>query len=235
MCGRFTHEYTWAEIHEYYGLIDADPPEPTPSWNTAPTQRVGVVIDTEKGARYVEMRWGLVPSWADDISIGARLINARAETVAEKPAFRSAFRHRRCIIPATGFYEWKHGGSGQPKPVKVKQPYYITMANSGGSIGVPPFMSFAGLWERWKSKSGPEILSFTIITTAANQQVAQIHERMPVILGRDESRDWLHAPDLSLLRPCPAEWLRAWPVSTRVNSPSNDDSGLIQPVGGSPQ
>jgi putative SOS response-associated peptidase YedK len=229
MCGRFTHEYTWAEIHAYYNLIDGEPVELAASWNTAPTQQAGVVVDAPDGARYLAMRWGLIPGWAEDMSIGSRLINARAETVAEKPAFRSAFRNRRCVIPASGFYEWKRSGSGRSK---VSQPYYVTMARPGGTADAPALMSFAGLWERWKAADGSEVLSFTIITTAANQLVAGIHDRMPVILGRSESLEWLGAPNLALLRPCRSEWLRCWPVSRRVNTPRNDDSELIQPMGG---
>jgi putative SOS response-associated peptidase YedK len=107
MCGRFTQLYTWAELHSFYTLIDAIPVELTASWNVAPTQRVGVVVASQHGAVYGEMRWGLIPGWAADVSIGARLINARAETAAEKPSFRAAYRARRCVIPASGFYEWR--------------------------------------------------------------------------------------------------------------------------------
>jgi putative SOS response-associated peptidase YedK len=106
MCGRFTQLYTWAELHSFYNLIDAIPPELSASWNVAPTQQVGVVVASDGGVVYREMRWGLIPSWAKDMSIGSRLINARGETAAEKPAFRSAYRARRCVIPASGFYEW---------------------------------------------------------------------------------------------------------------------------------
>lgn len=221
MCGRFTHDHTWAEIHAYYNLINATPLEPGHSWNAAPTQQAGVVVAASNGALYAEMRWGLVPAWADAIAIGARLINARAETIAEKPAFRSAFRQRRCVVPASGFYEWRKGKQAGGAP---KQPCYVTMAS-----GEP--MSFAGLWERWRPEGGAEILSFTIITTGANPLIAPIHDRMPVILSREGARDWLANADAALLRPCPAAWLRAWPVSARVNSPRNDDPNLIDPVG----
>jgi putative SOS response-associated peptidase YedK len=228
MCGRFTHEYTWAEIHAYYSLVNASPPELTASWNVAPTQQVGVVVEALRGASgatgamYLEMRWGLIPSWAEDVSIGSRLINARAETVAQKPAFRSAFQHRRCVIPASGFYEWKRLEQASPKKGGAKQPFYVTMAS-----GEP--LSFAGLWEQWRPDGGPEIVSCTIITTSANEAIAPIHDRMPVILGREGAREWLRAADVSLLRPCPSAWLRAWPVSTRVNNTRVDDPSLIDP------
>ncbi len=201
------------------------------SWNVAPTQQVGVVVAGERGAVYGEMRWGLIPSWAADVSIGARLINARAETVAEKPSFRAAYRSRRCVIPVSGFYEWRQTapelGKKAGKTAGAKQPYYVTMAS-----GEP--MSFAGLWEKWRKGDGAEVLSCTIITTAANALIAPIHDRMPVILSRDDCEAWMRpaggaAPEPSLLQPCPAEWLRSYRVSTRVNSPRNNDPSLIEP------
>src|SRR5262249_41276153 len=150
-------------------------------------------------------RWGLIPSWAKDKKIGARLINARAETVAEKPAFRSAFKHRRCLIPADGFFEWKNEGGR-------KQPYYITLQDGG-------LFALAGLWEEWHSGAGEVMPSCTIITTEANEVVRPLHERMPVILEVTGYADWLDPTAkskealLSLLRPFPAERMRAYPVS----------------------
>lgn len=225
MCGRFTQDYTQAEIQAYYDLIDVEPPDLQPSWNVAPTQQVGVVVSvsgSQPGVsprRFVPMRWGLTPGWADSLAIGARMINARAETVASKPAFRAAFRQRRCVIPARGFFEWKRSTQSGGK-AGVRQPFYVSMADAR-------LLSFAGLWESWRPADGPEVLTCTIITTGANAALAPIHDRMPVILSREGALEWLRSADVSLLRPCPPDWLSVWPVSTRVNSPRNNDPGLI--------
>jgi putative SOS response-associated peptidase YedK len=171
----------------------------------------------------VALRWGLVPSWADDPAVGNRLINARAETVASKPSFRAAFRQRRCLVPADGFYEWQ-------KQAGKKQPFYIHLRGGG------PF-AFAGLWERWQGADEP-IESFTIVTTEANELVRSLHERMPVILPREAYKHWLDPAYAkleelqALLRPYPAEEMAAFPVSTRVNSPRVDDAACIVPVTG---
>ena len=175
----------------------------------------------EGGRREIALlRWGLIPSWAKDEKFGARCINARAETVAEAPSFRAAFKARRCLIPADGFYEWQ-------KVDEAKQPHRITMGNGG------PF-SFAGLWERWTK--GPEpIETFTIVTGAPNELVRPIHDRMPVILDPADYDAWLEARDpaipSALLRPFPTERMRTYPVSTRVNSTRNDDPELVAPIG----
>jgi putative SOS response-associated peptidase YedK len=167
------------------------------------------------------VRWGLIPSWADDASIGNRLINARAETAAEKPSFRSAFKHRRCLIPTSGFYEWQKVGT-------KKQPHYIRRPDE------VPF-AFAGLWERWE-KGGEPIESCTILTTEANGMMRPIHDRMPVILGPEAWGQWLDPegkeslPLKPLLRPYPDDWLTAYPVSTRVNNPKYDAPACVAPL-----
>ncbi|MDJ0946624.1 MAG: SOS response-associated peptidase [Kiloniellales bacterium] len=194
-------------------------------YNIAPTQEVPAVrLGPEDGKRHLALlRWGLIPSWAKEASIGSRMINARAESVAEKPAYRTAFRRRRCLIPADGFYEW------QARPPGPKQPYHIAPVTGG------PF-AFAGLWERWEDKAGGQVVeSFTIVTTEANRRLAAIHPRMPVILAPAGYAVWLD-PDSgidalqSLLSPAPEEAFAATPVSTRVNAVRNDDPSLIVPA-----
>ncbi|MGH3146799.1 MAG: SOS response-associated peptidase [Rubrobacter sp.] len=218
MCGRYTLATPVGRLAEEFGF-DSSSTEFRTSYNVAPTQQVPAVL-AEGGKRRLEMlRWGLVPSWADDPGIGARMINARSETASEKPSFRRAFRERRCLIPADGFYEWKRENGG-------KQPYYFHMREGR------PF-AFAGLWESW-NKEG-EIRSCTILTTTANDLVEDIHERMPVILPRDYYDLWLD-PEAEgqevagLLEPYAGDDLEAYPVSRFVNSPGNDDSRCIEPA-----
>jgi putative SOS response-associated peptidase YedK len=195
-----------------------------PRYNIAPTQPVAAVrFDSEAGERELEMlRWGLIPFWAKDPAIGNRMINARSETVAEKPAFRAAFRKRRCLVPADGFYEWQKVGAG-------KQPHHIHRPD-GGPFGI------AGLWERWESGDGDVIESCTLITTEASDSLRPIHNRMPVILNRDDFGRWLDpdTPDtsnlLALLKPVPDEELVATAVSKAVNSPGNQGPELIEPL-----
>jgi putative SOS response-associated peptidase YedK len=169
------------------------------------------------------MRWGLIPSWADDPKIGYKLINARAETVAGKPAFRNAFRQRHCLIPADGFYEWHAAGT------KAKQPWHIRRKDGR------PF-AFAGLWEHWNAPESPPVESCTIITTDANEVVRPIHDRMPVILDPADYAAWLDPRDPTiaqeLLRPCPAEVMTAFPVSSMVNNPKNEDPRCLEAVAG---
>jgi putative SOS response-associated peptidase YedK len=172
------------------------------------------------------MRWGLVPFWATDMSIGSRMINARSEEASVKPAFRAAFRSKRCIVPVSGFYEWKKLGEGQRK-----QPYYLRPP--GGGI-----FAFAGLWESWRGGSlgvDAELLTFTILTTRANESVAPIHDRMPVVLSDEGGDRWLDpstpAAELQqLLVPAPEGSIEAYTVATRVNSPANDAPDLIEPA-----
>lgn len=218
MCGRFTLRTPARDVARAFGLdlLDDWPPR----YNVAPTQSVAAVRQPAGEQRQlVFLHWGLVPSWADDPTIGNRMINARAETLATKPAFRKAFRQRRCLIPSDGFYEWQQQG-------RQKQPYYFTLADGG-------LFALAGLWERWE-KNALVIESCTIITTAANSLVAPLHDRMPVILPPDDYELWLDAnvEDVErlqpLLRPLPPEAMRARPVSTLVNSPRNDSPACLE-------
>lgn len=191
-----------------------------PRYNIAPTQSHPIIRLSESGRECALARWGLVPSWAEDLKIGYSLINARAETVAEKPSFRTAFKRRRCLIPATGFYEWKKVG-------KRKQPFHIHRRDDG-------LMAFAGLWERWEKGSEP-VESFTIITTAANSLMARLHDRMPVILPRDLYSVWLD-PDVELnalkaiLQPLADDSLDADPVGSLVGNVKNDVPECLEPV-----
>ncbi len=219
MCGRYTLSTPVGVLAEEFGL--AGPlPELQPSYNVAPTQEVPAVLAGGGGRRLELLKWGLIPSWANDPGIGARMINARSETVAEKPSFRRAFKDRRCLIPADGFYEWQRTNGG-------KQPYYFRMKSGR------PF-AFAGLWESWNG--GEEIHSCTILTTDANDLLGEIHHRMPVILPHEDYELWLdpavREPEelLPLLAPYPADDMEAYPVSRMVNSPSNDDPGCIEPA-----
>lgn len=239
MCGRFTQRLSWAELHELMDLIGA-PGNLQPRYNVAPGQEVAVVRAAEpgrrSGGRLSMLRWGLIPAWAKDPAIGNRLINARSETVAEKPAFRAAYRRRRCLVPADGFYEWQRipprtaiRGSG------TRQPWLFGLRD-GSSF------AFAGLWERWSAPEGPApagslfgpepgkpVETFTILTTAANETVAPVHGRMPVILPSDAWGPWLAGEDMPL-GPYPADEMHAHPVSTLVNKPANDDPRCVEPV-----
>jgi putative SOS response-associated peptidase YedK len=220
MCGRFTLRLTPGELQEVFNLFRE--PEFWPRYNIAPTQSVAVVRSSEQGNELSMLRWGLIPSWAKDVKIGASLINARSETVATKPAFRSAFKRRRCLIPADGFYEWKKTGP------KTKQPFYIGLQQQR------PF-AFAGLWECWTAPEGGTIESCTIITTEANNALQELHHRMPVILGEDERAAWLdpNVPSealTSLLDPYPSEEMLTFPVDTLVNKASNDTPDCLRPA-----
>jgi putative SOS response-associated peptidase YedK len=192
-----------------------------PRYNIAPTQQVGVVRQAGLGQReFVWMRWGLVPSWAKDLSIGSQLINARSETAAAKPAFRDSFKRRRCLIAADGFYEWKKEG-------RQNQPYLIRLKEGG------PF-AFAGLWERW-DRDAERIETCTILTTPANELLRDLHDRMPVIFGPADYDRWLNpvAGDAAELQPLldayPAHDLVVEPVSPRLNQVANDDPGVLEP------
>ena len=217
MCGRYTNLLSWREIVELYEITNLDyRPNLAPRYNVAPSQNVPIV---KAGRELAIVRWGLIPSWSKDEKIAYRTINARAETVAEKPAFRSAFKARRCLVPATGFYEWQARENGP------KQPYYVH-----GRDDRP--LTFAGLWESWKGPAGL-IESCSIIVTDANDFMKPLHHRMPVILDPAEFDAWLdptQSDGRALLRPCPNDWLEAYPVSTHVNKPANDDEKCIEPV-----
>lgn len=203
MCGRFILSLQLDEIREALGV--QTPPDWLPRYNIAPSQPALTVRAADMQALW--MRWGLVPGWAKDPAIGARMINARAETLAEKPAFRQALARRRCLVPASGFYEWQKlpGGRGT-------QPMCFTLKD-----GKPFF--FAGLWENWRQPDGADYLSFTLITCAPNSLVAPIHDRMPVMLKPEQGLAWLQAPEPALLAPFPADEMQMHPVSKRVNSP----------------
>ncbi len=217
-----------SELQKVFGVPER--PNLKARWNVAPTQDVPAVRRDEDGRHMVLLRWGLVPFWADDPSIGARMINARAESVAEKPAFRDAFRKRRCLVPADGFYEWKAEG-------KRKQGYAIRRRDRA------PF-AFAGLWERWAGpKGGPALErpleSLTIVTTTANGALSFLHERMPVILDERDWDLWLDPaaprPVLEgLLKPAPDDLLDTYPVGPRVNSVRNDDETCAAPLDATP-
>ena len=222
MCGRFTLTIDPADLQDAFPEF-IFPTHFTQHFNIAPTQPVLVLPND--GAKKVDFFvWGLIPSWAKDPTIGSRLINARAETLAEKPSFRSAYKYHRCLIFADGFFEWQARPGSQSK-----QPYYIQL-NSG-----KPF-AFAGLWERWQSPNGSEIKSATIITTTPNRLMAPIHDRMPVILPAHAYAQWIdplphNSIDLKgLLVPYPHEEMQAFPVSTLVNSPANDQPEVVAPA-----
>jgi putative SOS response-associated peptidase YedK len=222
MCGRFTLFEPDKILAKEFGVATFAPR--SPRYNIAPSQPVAAVRAAPSGAgrELALLRWGLIPSWSKDPAVGNRLINARAETVSEKPSFRNAFRRHRCLIPANGFYEW------QRREVR-KQPFYIRMHDGR------PF-AFAGLWDRWENPDKGVIETCTILTTATNALLAPIHDRMPVILPPAEYARWLDPslqdPDslAPLLVPFPPEDMVAFPVSPRVNAPSTDDEGCIAPL-----
>ncbi|MCD6307608.1 MAG: SOS response-associated peptidase [Candidatus Latescibacteria bacterium] len=222
MCGRFALGPPAKSLAEHYRLDVI--PDIGPRYNIAPTQDVATICRTSpaEGLALKMRRWGLVPSWAKDMKIGSKLINARSETVADKPAFRAALRRRRCLIPASGFFEWKRRDGS-------KQPYYFTLKDGG-------IMSFASLWECWKEGGGRVVESCTILTTGANGLMEPIHSRMPVIVDPSDYNLWLN-PAITdaghlqpLLAPYPAEKMGRYPVGSLVNSPQNDDPQCIEPV-----
>jgi putative SOS response-associated peptidase YedK len=217
MCGRFALAYVRA-FHTRFEVID-HAARVEPRFNIAPTQTVPVVV-RESTNKVVEMRWGLVPFWAKDPKIGNKMINARAESVATKPAFRTSLKRRRCLVPATGFYEWRLSG-------KTKQPYYIQTKDG-------QMFAFAGIYDNWRGPDGGALQSFAIVTTKANAFMSKIHDRMPVILRREHEALWLSDGQLSeddlgeVLKPYPSGEMRAHTVSTDVNNPRNDSEDLIR-------
>lgn len=229
MCGRFTLRTPTKTLASLFDGLRF--PELRPRYNIAPTQDVVCVRQSAEGNNETAMlRWGLVPFWSKDIKIGARMINARSETVATKPAFRAAYKSRRCLVLADGFYEWKKVG-------KEKQPFYITLADNG------PFC-MAGLWESWQekktdnSKQADPVESCTVLTTSANRMMSPLHDRMPVILPQEQYEFWLDVEFKDrdrlegLLVPCPDDQLQTRPVSKLVNKASNDDPECIAPPQG---
>ena len=223
MCGRYRLSRRKQLVEEYFDT-ESDEPEWTPRYNIAPSQPVPVIRQNPKEPRreLSLMRWGLIPSWAKDASVAARMINARSETAGTKPAFRDPLTNRRCLIPADGFYEWQRTG-------KVKQPYCFEV-NDG------ELFAFAGLWDHWKDPSGQWIKSCSILTTTQNVVASAVHDRMPVILDRTDYDLWLdpgmkNVDALSeMLRPYDARMMRCYPVSGRVNHVANDDAECAKPV-----
>lgn len=226
MCGRFQLTLPFSELVRLYNLTNSV--NLRPRYNLAPTQDAAVVrADPATGGRRLDlMRWGLIPFWAKEAKMGYSMFNAMAETAATKPAFREPFKARRCIVPATGFYEWKK------LDARTKRPYAIVPTDA-------PVFSFAGLWEHWTDKaSGETVHTCTIITTRPNELCAPIHDRMPAILAPETWSQWLGEtaaePEAlgALLQPYPAERMRAYPVSPRVGNVKNDDAGLVEPASG---
>jgi putative SOS response-associated peptidase YedK len=222
MCGRFTLVADPNELRMAFPWVNI--PQPAePRYNVAPTQPVAIIPNDGRN-QLDYFVWGLIPPWAKDPSIGNRMINARSETLIEKPAFRNAFRRRRCLIPASGFYEWK-AVEGQ----KTKTPMYIQLESA------KPF-AFAGLWERWDSSDGSTVLSCAIITTSPNELMSHIHNRMPVILKPEDYSLWIETGEQpinrlqALLKPYPADEMKAYAVSRMVNSPNVDEPALIKPI-----
>ena len=221
MCGRLSQNLTWQQIYTLYTLPVSTPRlDPQPRYNGAPTQDFALCRLDENGTRSMAvLRWGLVPFWAKDVKIGARLINARAETVHEKPAFRSAFRARRCLIPSNGWFEWKRTGGG-------KQPYFLALESSAP-------VSFAALWEQW-GRDGQHIESFTIITTEASPGLTDIHDRQPAVVDPDDFTDWLDpgTPQETLqeiIGPPYEGPYEIRPVSDMVNRVANDTPDILTP------
>jgi putative SOS response-associated peptidase YedK len=219
MCGRYTRHYTWEQVREFLDLRFPDELGLRETYNVAPTHRAPIV--RLRGAdRELELAtWGLVPPWADDPAVGVKMFNARAETVAEKPAYREAYRRRRCVVPVSGFFEW-------PKGSHLNQPHYFTRADE-------EIMCLAGLWERWDKGEG-ELETFTVITTEANETVSPIHPRMPVVLEPGEIGRWLGASERdddphALLRPAAAGVIQSWPVAPGVGDVRRDGPELITP------
>jgi putative SOS response-associated peptidase YedK len=224
MCGRFTNRAKPEQIKTEFKVGRLNPDIYKERYNIAPAQLIDVVAVQSDERELSQFKWGLVPSWAKDSDIGNRMINARAETLAEKPSFRDAFKKRRCIIPASGFYEWRKKGSG------AKQPFYFYLREK-------EVFGFAGLWEEWIDKESGDVLeTCTIITTEANGVLKPVHDRMPVILKADDYSRWLDPKENNtdrlqkLLVPYPADEMDSHAVSTSVNIPEADSAELIKPL-----
>ena len=223
MCGRISLSTPARVVAEHFGL--AAVPELAPRWNVAPGQPVAIArVRRSSGERALELRrWGLVPPWARDASVGARLVNAREESAAELPAFRRAFRERRCLVPADGFYEWQTRGR------RFRQPYRVVPADRG-------LLAIAGLYERWEGAAGERVDSCTLLTTRANEAIARLHDRMPVILPREAWAVWLDPGEAdparlhALLAASDPGALEVHPVGPRVNDPRHDDPECARPV-----
>jgi len=220
MCGRFTITYEIDKLFDFFGIRPAKVLTYRPRYNISPSNYIPVVVTGDVRL----MKWGLVPKWAKEPSIGYKMINARAESVSEKPSYKGLLRHKRCIIPADGFYEW-HSVEGE----KIKQPLRFTLKDNG-------LFGFAGLWDCWHAPDGSELETCTIITTSANELLKKYHERMPVILPKENYGTWLNAkehgaePALKLLTQYPADQMACYKVSRVVNSPKNDLPECIKEV-----
>lgn len=214
MCGRYALTSSPAVIAERFHLLWT--PELAPHYNIAPGQTIPVVRETGQGRELALLKWGLIPSWARDASIGTKLINARGETLGDKPAFRSAYRRRHCLVPADAFYEWK--------PIAGrKQPYCIRLRDEG------PF-GMAGLWEHWKAPDGQTVESCTIVTVDANTLIAELHDRMPLIVAPDDYDAWLAAGTKELPPAVPPQEMRYYPVSPLVSNARNDVPACLDPI-----
>lgn len=221
MCGRFVLKEDPEGVRALFGYVDTDPF--LPRYNIAPTQPIAVVRQEHGVRRLALVRWGLVPAWVKDPGDFSLIINARAEGVADKPAYKYAMRYRRCLVPASGFYEWRKGKGTVHGP---RQAYWIHPKQDGP-------IAFAGLWETWADRDGSEIDSGCIVTTPANDTVAPVHDRMPAIIAPEDFETWLtgdEADALALLKSAPTGLLEAVQVGDRVNKADNDDPGLIEPV-----
>ncbi|MBD8496885.1 SOS response-associated peptidase [Paenibacillus arenosi] len=225
MCGRYTLTVTWEELLAYYKL-ERDiglPPFHEPRYNIAPGQMVPAIIHDGSKLRLGPLRWGLVPSWAKDDKMSWRTINARAETLTDKPAFRIPFQRKRCIIPADGFYEWKRVTNNDKQPMRI-------IPRNGGVLHL------AGLYDTWQDEQGKRISTCTIVTTTPNRVMEEVHDRMPVILSEHQLPLWLERNEAdiqqlqSLLAPCPNEWLTMYPVDSMVGNVSNDSPACIEPT-----
>jgi putative SOS response-associated peptidase YedK len=221
MCGRYTLTRHPRRVAELFGLESL--PELEPRYNIAPGQRVPVVRDAETGRQLVLMKWGLVPAWAAEPGIGNRLLNARCETVADKPAYRAAYRKRRCLLPADGFYEWK---TVQGR----KQPFLFRLRDGD-------LFALAGLWESWHTPDGATLETCTVLTTAANELIRPLHDRMPVVIRAEDHRAWLHPEeqppdsDRRLFTPFPADAMEAAAVNPWVNRAGNEGPRCLEPPG----
>jgi putative SOS response-associated peptidase YedK len=226
MCGRFSNRAKPEQIRNEFKIGKKNPDLYQPKYNIAPAQMIEVVFEPEAVRILAQLKWGLVPSWAKDSDIGSRMINARAESLTEKPSFREAFKKRRCVIPATGFYEWQKKGSAGG----AKQPFYFYLKEK-------EVFGFAGLWEEWIDKESGDVLeTCTIITTEANEVLKPVHDRMPVILKADDYDRWLDPKEndtdslQKLLAPYPAGEMTSHAVSKSVNIPDADSPELIEPL-----
>jgi putative SOS response-associated peptidase YedK len=213
MCGRFWTLMDYFTIRDKFGAVPVNESMHA-NYNTAPTQIAAVVLDENPGV-LVGVQWGLVPSWSKEPKMTYSMINAKAETLHEKPAYRTLVKRHRCVVIADGFFEWKTTG-------KTKQPYAIKYKEGT--------FAMAGLWDEWKGEDGNTLRTFTIITTSANKLMKSIHDRMPVILRPEDVAGWLHDADEDLLKPFPADEMEAYPISTLVNSPKNNRSEVLKPL-----